>query len=113
MLGIEGRPLIETNDNIPLSIARLKQQPYEWQFDPLGFSVTNLQAFLYDKFLHSQTSISLTTSTIIKFTVTADAASSAADRFAIMFAPSVALPVSVTNVKAYQKSRYTSGMACT
>jgi len=103
MLSIEGRPLIETNDNIPLSIARLKQQQYEWQFEPSNFSAPNLQAYLQDKFLNTQTPISLTSATVIPFTVTSDAASSAADRFTVVFSQATTLPVTLGTVKAYQK----------
>lgn len=103
MLSIEGRPLIDGSDNIPLSIARLKQQQYEWQFDPSSFSVQTLQAYLQDNFLNTKTPISLTTVTVVPFNVTANAASSAADRFTILFTTSAALPISLSSVKASQK----------
>jgi hypothetical protein len=104
MLSIEGRPLVEANDNIPLSIGGLKQQQYEWQFDPSDFNAPNLQAYLQDKFLNTKTPISLSNTTVIPFTVTTDAASSAADRFTIVFSPASTLPVTMSTVKAYQKA---------
>jgi hypothetical protein len=104
MLSIEGRPLVEANDNIPLSIGGLKQQQYEWQFDPSDFNAPNLQAYLQDKFLNTKTPISLSNTTVIPFTVTTDTASSAADRFTIVFSPASTLPVTMSTVKAYQKA---------
>jgi hypothetical protein len=104
MLSIESRPLIQTNDSIPLSIARLKQQQYEWQFEPSDFNAPTLQAYLQDKFLNTQTPISLSSTTVIPFTVTTDAASSVADRFTIVFSPASTLPVTMSTVKAYQKA---------
>jgi lysophospholipase L1-like esterase len=104
ILSIEGRPLVDANDNIPLSIARLIQQPYEWQFEPSAFSASSLQTYLHDKFLNTQTSISLSTPTIVPFTVTADGASSAADRFTVVFSQSSTLPLTVSDIRAYQKA---------
>jgi hypothetical protein len=104
MLSIEGRPLVEANDNIPLSIGGLKQQQYEWQFEPSDFNAPNLQAYLQDKFLNTQTPISLSSTTVIPFTVTSDGASSAADRFTVVFSPASTLPVTMSTVKAYQKA---------
>jgi hypothetical protein len=103
MLGIENRPF-NANDNIPLSIARLKQQQYEWQFEPSDFNAPSLQAYLQDKFLNTQTPISLSSTTVIPFTVTSDTASSAADRFTVAFSPASSLPVTMSSVKAYQKT---------
>lgn len=103
MLSIESRPLIDNADTIPLATARLKMQNYEWQFTPANFSHPNLQAFLVDKFLVTKTAISLTATTIIPFSVTSNAASSAADRFMVVFSLGSTLPVSLTSVAAYQK----------
>lgn len=103
MLSIESRPLIDDADTIALATARLKTQNYEWQFSPANFSHPNLQAFLIDKFLVTKTAISLSATTVIPFTVTGNAASSAADRFMVVFSSGSTLPVSLTSVAAYQK----------
>jgi hypothetical protein len=59
---------------------------------------------LQDKFLNTQTPISLSSTTVIPFIVTSDAASSATDRFTVMFSPASTLPVAISTVKAYQKA---------
>ncbi len=91
-LSIERRPLVDANDTIPLTIARLKVQAYEWEFQPSNFNAPDLQAYLMDSYNSTETAISLTGTTVVPFTVTANAASSAANRFSIIFKP-----ISITN----------------
>lgn len=105
LLSIEGRPLIDKRDTIPFTLARLQQRTYQWQFEATGFNHPNLQAALVDKYLTTSTPISLTTTTVISFTVTDNPASAASDRFMVVFSPVVALPVNLTSVKAYQKGQ--------
>ncbi len=102
-LSIEGRPLIEEVDTLPVYMAKMIQQAYGWQFDPSNFNAPGLQAYLQDKFLNTETQFSLTEPTVVNFTVTADAGSSATDRFRIVFRTITVLPVNFTNVKAYEK----------
>ncbi len=106
LLSIEKRPLIDNADTIFLQIARLKQQAYEWQFNPSNFNAPNMQAYLLDNFLASETAISLSDATIIGFTVTANTASSAADRFRIVFRTTAILPVNITSIKATDKQSH-------
>ena len=103
ILSIEARPLIDDVDTIALSVTGLKAKTYEWQFDVANFDHPSLQASLIDNFKGTRTIISLTDSTVIPFTVTADAASSAADRFQVVFGLAKALPVNLSTVKAYSK----------
>ncbi len=102
-LAIEARPLIDQVDTLPIYMAKMKQQAYEWQFDPRNFNAPGLQAYLQDKFLNNERQISLDEQTVVNFTVTADAASSASDRFRIVFRTNTVLPINFTNVKAFEK----------
>ncbi len=105
-LSIEARPLIDITDTLPLLISGLKIKNYEWQFDPERFAHPNLKAFLVDKFLNVKYMIDLASITIIQFSVVEDSASSASDRFKVIFAPIVAaLPVTITSIKAYEKGQ--------
>jgi hypothetical protein len=104
MISIESRPIINSADTIFLNIAKLNVQNYEWQFSPSNFNHPNLQATLIDKYLNTRTILSLTGVSVVPFTVTSDAASSAPDRFMVVFGPASALPVTLTSVKAYQKA---------
>ena len=95
--------MIGDADTIALATARLKQKNYEWQFDAEDFNHPNLLATLVDNFLGLRTPIRLSGTTVIPFTVTSDAASSAADRFRVVFATAKALPVHISTVKAQAK----------
>jgi hypothetical protein len=103
MLSIEGRPLVDDAETIELDMARMKVQPYEFEFNP-NFNAPGLEAFLRDKFLNKETAVSLSSKTVIPFTVTSDAASQAADRFMVVFKQAGVLPVNMGEVKAYRKS---------
>ncbi len=102
-LSIEERPIITSAQTMPLYISNMKQQAYEWEFNPTNFA-PNMVAQLVDKFTGVNTYLNINAATVVPFTVTADAASSATDRFYIQFSPSVALPVTISSVKAYQKN---------
>jgi hypothetical protein len=102
-LSIEGRPLIESTDTIPLLVARLQQKTYEWEFTASGFAHPNLQAVLVDNYLNSRQPINLNGTTLIAFTVTADAGSAATNRFFVVFQPLTVLPVTMASIKAHQK----------
>jgi hypothetical protein len=86
-LSIEKRPLADVNDTIPLKVARLKVQAYEWEFQPSNFNAPGMQAYLVDSYLGTETAISLSSTTVIPFTVTSNTATSAASRFSIVFQP--------------------------
>jgi hypothetical protein len=103
MLSIEGRPLVEDAETIELQMARMKVQPYEFEFTP-RFNAPGMEAFLRDKFLNTETAISLASKTVIPFTITNDAASQAADRFMVVFKQAGVLPVNMGEVKAYRKA---------
>jgi hypothetical protein len=65
---------------------------------------TGLQAFLLDKFLGTETPVSLTDSTSISITVSTNSASAAPDRFKIVFRQMSALPVIITSITATAKN---------
>ena len=107
LLSIESRPLIDYEDTIPFTMARMQVRTYEWQFTASYFNAPTLTAFLVDKFLNSRTPVSMNGTTVIPFTVTSNSASSAADRFMVIFAQlnNSPLPVNLSNVRAYQKAK--------
>jgi hypothetical protein len=104
MLSIESRPLIAKRDSLFLGIQRFTAQQYEWEFAPASFGNADLKASLKDNYLGTLTAIDLNTTTVVKFNVTSDPASSAIDRFTIVFATGEALPIEMAGVKAYQKA---------
>ncbi len=108
-LMLEGRKLIDNNDTLFLTLSGMQQQAYRFAINGSNFANdANLSAYLKDKFLSTETAISLSGATEYNFTVTADNNSKAADRFMVVFRSNASLPVTLTNVKAYQQN---SGIA--
>jgi hypothetical protein len=104
-LMLEGRKLIDNNDTLFLTISGMQQQAYRFAINGSNFANdANLSAFLKDKFLSTETAISLSGATEYNFTVTADNNSKATDRFMVVFRSNASLPVTLTNVKAYQQN---------
>lgn len=104
-LSIESRNLISDKDTIFLKIANLRstQGTYRWVIEPEQFNAPGLEAFLEDNFTNTSTPISLTATTTINFTVTTNTASTAANRFRIVFRTMGALPVNFITVTAVNK----------
>ncbi len=84
-LAIEGRPVINESDTIFFSTWNLKQQQYRLEFVPNKMAASGLIATFEDKYLHTSTLVSLDEATSVTFTVDANKASSAHDRFRIVF----------------------------
>jgi hypothetical protein len=63
----------------------MKQRTYEFEFTPNQFSDKKLKAELVDNYLDQRTSISVVDPTVVQFSVTPDAQSSASGRFMIVF----------------------------
>jgi hypothetical protein len=104
LLSIEAMPLADVNDTLFLNIANMKQRSYQFIFEPSSFNAPGLIAYLEDAFTGTTTQLSLSAATPVTFTVTSNAATSAADRFRIVFKNNNPLPVSFVNVKAYEKN---------
>jgi hypothetical protein len=78
----------------------VKLQSYKLKFTPENLETTGLTATLVDKFLNTNTPVSLSDSTTVSFTITTNAASYAADRFYVVFKGQVVLPVTITRLSA-------------
>lgn len=103
-LAIESRPVIMTRDTIPLFMNNMKQKAYEFEFVPLVFTNIGLKAELIDNFLNTRTLLSVVNTVSVNFTVTADPASSAVDRFMVVFGPAAPLAIDVLTITA--QARY-------
>ncbi len=102
---IEGRKLIDNVDTVKLTTWALQQQAYRLEIIGSNFANdANLSTFLKDKFLGTETAISLSGTTEYPFTVTSDNNSKATDRFMVVFRSNASLPVTLTNIKAYQQN---------
>ncbi len=104
-LAIENRPPVLLSDTIPLLMANMKQQAYEFEFTPAMFSNPALKAELVDSYLNTRTLISVTTPTVVPFTVTSDPASAASNRFMVVFgAFGGPLAIDALSIRANQKN---------
>lgn len=103
-LSVEQRPVIVSRDTIPLFMNNMKQRAYEFEFRPQAFTNTSLSAELIDNFSGSRTLLSVIDSTVVNFSVTADAASAATNRFMIVFGAIRALPIDVLTITAQAKN---------
>ena len=86
LLVIERRKIYTEYDTIFLGQYRMQRKTYQLECIAEGnIAAPGVKAFLEDKYLKTSVPISLQGNTKINFTITADAASAAADRFRIVF----------------------------
>ena len=99
---LDSRKNLTPSDTIFLSLSNTRIAPYRFKIDPSVLGNLSLKAFLKDKFLQTETPVSLTDVTNVNFTTTADVASRATDRFMIIF-KNVA-PAVFTAIKAVRNN---------
>lgn len=85
-------------------MSNLAQRTYQLRFAPVNMQSAGVQAFLLDKFLSTSTPLSLSDSSFVNITITSNPASSAADRFKVVFRQMDALPITFISTKAFQKN---------
>lgn len=102
-IAIERRNLLNAGDTLFYKMWNMRQKNYV-----LELALTNMTlpageiAYLEDVYLNTKTPLNFADTTTIEFSVTADAASANEDRFRIIMAASTVVPVTFTNIKAYQ-----------
>jgi hypothetical protein len=104
LLSMEGRPTVTADDSIPLKMWQFRQKSYYLQLTGSNFA-PGVTAFVKDAYLHQQTPVDLSAVTMLPFSITDDSASFAQNRFTIVFKAATPLPVTLTNVNAYQKEQ--------
>ena len=104
-IAMERRQPIVANDTLFFNLSRTTQRQYRFQFQPTGF-YPGLIAFIEDSYLKTKTEVNLFDSTTHDFSISRDIKSVAANRFKIVFStvPVEVLPVTFTNIKAYQQA---------
>lgn len=107
LLSVERRPIIKSDDTLFYKLWKTTQRKYQIELITSLTTNTGLQAFFEDNYLNTKMLLPLGGTAKINFTVNADAASAATDRFKIVFKPmSVGyspLPVTFTSAKAYRQ----------
>lgn len=92
MLVASGARTINNGDNILFNISNLRQQEYQLEFQATQLAHPGLQAFLKDSYTGISTPLNLNGNSSVNFTVSGDPASSATDRFRVVFVKSTDIP---------------------
>jgi alpha-amylase len=104
LLMVEKRPEPVSTDTLYLNLSGAKPRAYRLQFQGINMS-PQLTAELVDAYRNTKTPLDLGSTTAIDFTVDNAAASSAADRFRIVFRAAGILPLTLQSIRAYQQDR--------
>ncbi|RYD54082.1 MAG: T9SS type A sorting domain-containing protein [Sphingobacteriales bacterium] len=100
-LAVEARPGLKATDTLYYNMAGIPAGDFKLNISAQHLRANGLQGELVDKFNRSRTPVSLTAGASIPFSITADAASKAADRFMLVFRQAaVVLPVNFISVAA-------------
>ncbi len=92
-LVVERHAPLQITDTIFLQLTNTRVASYHFEIDPSVLGNLALNAFLTDKFLLTDTPVSLIALTTVGFSITSDAGSRVADRFMIVFREAVAAPL--------------------
>ncbi len=104
LMSIERRNLpVSPSDTMQFKVWQMTQNSYTLRVTASNFDA-GMDAYLQDSYTGNETLLNLNGATDINFTTTAVAATMAADRFRIVFRASSTLPVTITNLRAYQKN---------
>jgi hypothetical protein len=104
MLAIERRNTIIQNDTTFLNLYQMKIHNYKFEFIADNLNYTGTFAVIKDSYSNTINNLPLDMNgaTFIPFSINSDPASYASNRFSIVFAVQVPLPVTIKSVKAYQ-----------
>jgi len=98
ILAVEAHEPVKVTDTIFYNMNNLRRQPYQLRFAPVNMGSINHQPLLIDRFANTITPLSLTDSSFVDFSVTADPASAAANRFFIVFKMKVKPKFALTDI---------------
>jgi len=105
VLAVERRPIITNNDTLYFKLWKTTRRNYQLEFITINLNHPGMQAFLEDAYLGTSTSLTLTGTTKVNFSVNANAASANVNRFRIIYKATSAfstLPVTFTSVRGSQ-----------
>lgn len=100
VLAIERRPILTSADTLFFKLSKVTQRKYQLQLMPENIDTYGLTAFFEDSYLAASYPISISEKSIINFSIDANAASAAPNRFRIVFKSLFILPVTFTEVNA-------------
>jgi hypothetical protein len=104
LLAIERRRTIRANDTLFLNLTGLRVHQYQWDLILDNMDAPGLTAFLIDKYLATIRPLILAGTNTVLFDVVNVPGAYDADRFMIVFKPSVVLPVHFTSISAVRNT---------
>ncbi len=104
LLSIERRPVILNSDTLFFKLTKTTQRNYQFAFIPESIDAPGLAAFLEDTYTNVARALSLTDTSTIDFSINANVASQASNRFRVVFKSVSVLPVTYTSVTAQQQN---------
>ena len=105
LLAVERKCTITRQDTIFLNLSGVKAQQYRFEIIANKLDQPGLTAWLEDNYTLIKTPLNLNESTVVNFNIVNIEGSYASDRFRIVFAPAVAVPVTFTSFKAYRQEK--------
>ncbi len=104
ILSVEARSPVLDSDTIFYTFSKLRQQPYQLRFAPANMSTSGLTAYFIDQLTHSSRALSLSDTTVVDFSITADPASMEPGRFYVVFKQAGPVPVSAIDISGIRNS---------
>ena len=105
LLTAERRPAVSYNDTLYLRLNTTTKRNYQFVFEIKGLAQPGMLGYLEDSYLGTGRVVDLEGITKIIFSINTDAASTAVNRFKIVFKPApVVLPVTIRSVNALQNN---------
>jgi hypothetical protein len=105
LLSIEARPYIIDFDSLFINTTGLvSNENYRLKLTAINFDASVASCKLYDRYLNTETAISLNNTTLADFNVSTIAGSNASNRFFLKFLSTASLPINYIDVKAYKQS---------
>lgn len=102
-LSINRRLPLKESDTLFFSFKKSRQLKYQFEFIPSNFNITTM-AVLEDSYTGTQSPISMLGNSKVSFTVDANAASQAFNRFHIVFTAPISYLVTYTSLTAYERN---------
>ncbi len=99
-LSLEAHALLNDKDTIFYSFRNMKKTQYQLKFAPENMGSLNMVPYLIDKYLQTNTILSVFDTTTVSFTVDNNPASAAEDRFKIVFRLMQTVPVKIIHIDA-------------
>lgn len=104
-LAVEAKAPVTSSDTIFFAMSSMRKQSYLLRIVPVHMQSESLQAYLLDNYLNTSTALSLSDTNNVTFLINSSSASSAGNRFSIVFREMAALPVTITSLDASLENR--------